>query len=199
MEVPRPVSPLTGEDGWAAGRAGDLLPSPASDRGVPCSPLPASPTRVHAPLSLPCHHAGSIIVRTLSSCTLRHLACSIFVRAPSLCTLRRCTRSIFMGAPSWQALHCRARSVTVHTVVQAPSLCMLCLHVCSVMRALSCVLHRRARSFVTPACGHRGQPRIRQPVAGWALRGHPCPSPGHELHPPSHCLPGSGTSPAGKG
>lgn len=120
--------------------------------GWPCSPMPASPTCVHALLSCTRHRASSITVHTPSSCILHHLARSTFVRAPSLCTLHHLTRSItshtpsphtlplhvcssFAGASSSYTLHHCA-----HAVVQASSLCKL-LHLARFIVMYGCHAH----------------------------------------------------------
>lgn len=96
--------------------------------------VPASRTRVHA----------------LSSCTL-HCASCIIVHALSSCVLRRCVCSIIVHTAPSRALHLHrcAHSIAVHTVVQAPSSCALCLHVCCTLRApASCTLHLCVCSIV---------------------------------------------------
>lgn len=150
MEPHRPVSPLIGEDGWAAGDAGDLLPSPASGRGVPCSPMPASPTRVHTPSLCTHRRASSIIVHALSLCMLRRLARSVFVHAPPSCTLHLQVCSIFARAsPSCTLRHCAHSCLHVCCIMHAPASCTLHLCALSIFTcAPSCVLRRRACSIV---------------------------------------------------
>lgn len=106
-------------------------------------------------------HASSIIVHALSSCML-HPACSSILHASSctlpLCKLHRharCLRacSVILHAPSLRVLHHHAHSIMLsifsraslpctpyrcaHSVVQAPSLRTLYLHVCQILHVPS--------------------------------------------------------------
>lgn len=155
-------------------------------------------------------YARSVIARA-PLCELHRRACS--ERAPSSCTLHLRAHSIVAHPPSSRTFP-SSRVLCLCTrfvVARTPPLCML-----------SCKLHHRARSVSMDAASRALQhlarsvfartpssctllhhthlrPRIRQPVAGWALHGDPCPLPGHGLRPPSHCRPGSGAAPASEG
>lgn len=126
-------------------------PSLCTLRHLTRSVISPAPISVRSYIS--CVPAHSVFVHPPWLCRLRHLArsrlhaCSVFARASSPCALRHRAQPC--------ALCPHARSSILH----APSLCMLSVFaLCSVMHAPSRALRRRARSFITPTRGHRGQP-----------------------------------------
>lgn len=143
---------------------------------LPCQPLPHMCTLhcAHAIVQAPssctcCLHASSIILHVPSLCMIHCCARSITLLTPSSCVLHLCRHFIVTHTPSLHT-HCRASSIIVHTgftcaascmlhhhacsVVHIPSLCMLYLHIRSVIHAPSCMLHHCVHSIVHTPLSH---------------------------------------------
>lgn len=174
VEPHRPVSPLTGQDGWAVGRTG----CPA----LPYQPLPqVSALRCRA----------RAVAQAPSLRVLRHLAPSTFVRAPPLCTLHRLARSIISHAPSSRVLRLRTRFLVGHAPSLRTLLCRLRRCARSVfVDAASRVLHRHARSIVVhppspyPPVATEDNPELGSRWQGGLCMGVLCPSRGAQALSP---------------